>query len=120
MQHYYHFNLKHLHSHSLPSLKKCIEASVNRLTFRSDLYRQNVGRTLPPPIQQEAHGRTQVLQIQVRQEAPLELHLHAVAAGAPAALQEHTSGLTEQPISQLLHARAVTIGQRLPAPDAEM
>lgn len=85
-----------------------------------DLHRQNAGLTLLPPVQEEAHSGAQVLQVQVRQEAPLKLRLHHVPTGSTAALQENHSRLAQQPIGQLPHANAVLIGQGLPPPEAKM
>lgn len=84
------------------------------------LCRQNAGLTLLSPIQQEAHGGAQVLQVQIRQEAPLKLRLHRVPTGSTAALQENHGRLAQQPINQLPHANAVLIGQGLPSPEAKM
>lgn len=85
-----------------------------------DLCRQYAGLTLLSPVKEEACGGAQVLQVQVRQEAPLKLRLHRVTTGSAAALQENHGRLAQQPISQLSHADAVLIGQGLPSPEAEM
>lgn len=85
-----------------------------------DLCRQYAGLTLLSPIQEEAHSGAQVLQVQVRQEAPLKLCLHHLPTGSTTALQENHGRLAQQPISQLPHANAVLIGQRLPSPEAKM
>lgn len=85
-----------------------------------DLCTQDAGLTLLSPIQEEAHGGAQVLQVQVRKEAPLKFRLHRVPAGSTAAPQENHSRLAQQPIHQLPHADAVLIGQGLPSPEAEM
>ena len=86
----------------------------------ASLSRQDAGLTLLPSKQQKAHSRSQVLQLQVGQEAPLELRLHRVAAGTAAAPQENHGRLAQQPIHELPHARAVLIGQGLLPPQAEV
>lgn len=88
--------------------------------MKVDLSRQYAGLTLLLPIEEESHSGAQVLQVQVRQEAPLKLRLHCVPTGSTAALKENHCRLAQQPISQLPHASAVLIFQCLPSPETEM
>lgn len=84
------------------------------------LYRQLANLALLSPVQEEAHGAAELLQVQVGQEAPLKLRLDCVSTGSTAALQENHSRLAQQPVHQLSHAIAALIGQGLPSPEAQV
>lgn len=101
-----------------PSLSPSVTLKLQYV--RVGLCRQYAGLTLLSPIQEEAHSGAQVLQVQVRQEAPLKFRLHRVSTGSTAALQENNSRLAQQPIDKLSHASAILIGQGLPSPEAKM
>lgn len=101
--------------------KRCLNPTPKlSVCLRVDLRRHDGCPTLLSPVQQESHRRSQLLQVQIPQEAPLKFGLHRVPAGAAAALQEHHGRLTQQPIQKLLHAHTVLIGQCFASPEAEM